>query len=68
MTWLLAAQFIVSILLAVAILLQSSGGGLGATFGSTSSYHTKRGMEKGLFIATIILAVLFTILSLLALA
>lgn len=63
---LLASQIIVSILLVGTILLQSQGSGLGGTWGGGGeSYHTKRGVEKTLFAFTIILAVLFFVLSLL---
>ncbi len=54
------AQLIVSVLLIVAIILQNRGSGLGGIFGGEGNiYRTKRGVEKGLFIATIVLAVLF---------
>jgi protein translocase SecG subunit len=54
------AQIIITLLLIVAILLQNRGSGLGAAFGGGDSvYLTKRGAEKSLFIATIVLAVLF---------
>ena len=47
-------------LLTVAILLQAKGAGLGAVFGGEGNvYRTKRGAERVLFIATIVLAVLF---------
>ena len=60
MTWIKIAQIIVSILLVVAILLQNRGTGLGSAFGGSGGvYLTKRGLEKKLFIATIVLAVLF---------
>ena len=53
-------QVIISILLASAILLQQRGTGLSATFGGEGNvYRTKRGLEKGIFVATIILAILF---------
>ncbi len=53
-------QIIISILLVAAILLQQRGGGLSATFGGEGNiYRTKRGLEKGIFVATIVLAVLF---------
>lgn len=59
------AQIVVSILLMVAILLQNRGAGLGGVFGGTGGvYLTKRGLEKKLFIATIVLAVIFILLSL----
>ena len=53
-------QIFVSILLAASILLQNRGAGLGSTFGGDfGGYYTKRGFEKFLFSATIVLAVLF---------
>jgi len=60
------AQIVVSILLMVAILLQNKGAGLGGVFGGTGGgvYMTKRGLEKKLFIATIVLAAIFILLSL----
>lgn len=59
------AQVVVAILLMVAILMQNRGAGLGGVFGGTGGvYLTKRGLEKKLFIATIILAVIFILLSL----
>ncbi|MDX9778829.1 MAG: preprotein translocase subunit SecG [Patescibacteria group bacterium] len=60
MFWLNVAQIIISILLIIVILLQNRGTGLGSAFGGTGGvYLTKRGLEKKLFIATIVLAVLF---------
>jgi protein translocase SecG subunit len=64
------AQIVLSVLLIIAILMQRSEAGLGGTFGgdmSGSSFSTKRGAEKWLFIATIVLAVLFAVSSLAAL-
>lgn len=64
MSWIKIAQVIISILLIVAILLQNRGAGLGSAFGGSGGvYLTKRGLEKKLFIATIVLAVLFFITS-----
>lgn len=58
--WLQLAQLILSALLIVAILLQRRGSGLGMSFGQDmASYSTKRGAEKFIFSATIVLAVLF---------
>lgn len=60
MTVIKVAQLVISILLIVAILLQNRGTGLGSAFGGSGGvYLTKRGLEKKLFIVTIILAVLF---------
>ena len=53
-------QIVLSVLLVTAILLQQRGTGLGATFGGESAvFRTKRGIEKGLFYATIGLSILF---------
>ena len=55
-------QIIISLLLIAAIMLQQKGSGLGAAFGGDNSvYRTKRGAEKFLFRATIVLAALFLI-------
>lgn len=59
------AEIMVSIGLIAAILLQSRGAGLGATFGGESSaYRSRRGVEKTLFQFTIVLAALFVIICL----
>jgi preprotein translocase subunit SecG len=48
-------------------LLQVRGGGLGGIFGQqTGMYRTKRGIEKTLFRFTIVLMVIFVIISVLA--
>mgnify|MGYP001560457756 CR=1 FL=1 len=53
-------QIVISVLLITAILLQQRGTGLSATFGGEGNvYRTKRGLEKFIFAATIVLAVLF---------
>jgi len=63
--WIKISQIIISILLIVSILLQSRGTGLGGVFGGSGGvYLTKRGLEKKLFIATIVLAAIFILLSL----
>lgn len=60
------SQIIVAILLMLSILLQNRGSGLGGVFGGGGGgvYLTKRGLEKKLFIATIVLSVIFVLLSL----
>lgn len=59
-TILSVALILWSVLLCAAVLLQQRGSGLGVAFGGDSSvYRTKRGVEKGLFYATIALACLF---------
>ncbi len=56
-------QIVLSVLLIAGVLLQQSEAGLGSAFGGgdsfSSGYHTKRGFEKTLFIATIVISVLF---------
>lgn len=60
-------QIIIALLLMLAILLQNRGSGLSGIFGGTGNvYLTKRGFEKKIFIATIVLAILFFAVSLLA--
>ncbi len=54
------AQIVVAILLMLAILLQNRGAGLSGIFGgSGGAFRSKRGAEKMLFTATIVLAILF---------
>ncbi len=54
------------VLATVSILLQQRGASLGAGFGSSGElFTTRRGLDKNLFEATIILAVIF-VLSILA--
>lgn len=56
----MVTQVIFSILLCLVILAQQRGTGLSATFGGGGGFYTsKRGIEKFLSIATVILAVLF---------
>jgi len=51
---------IVAILLIITIILQNRGSGLGAAFGGEGNvYMVKRGAEKVVFWATIVLASLF---------
>lgn len=60
-------QLIITVLLSAAILLQQRGTGLGSTFGGESQiYRTKRGAERMLFFATIVLSALFAINAILA--
>ena len=64
-TYLLIAQIIISVALIAVLLLQVRGGGLGGIFGQADTvYRTRRGIEKTLFISTIVLLVIFFGLSL----
>ena len=63
-------QIGLSVLLIAVILLQQSSAGLGGAFGVdnfSAGFHTKRGFEKTLFTASIVIAVLFVISTLIAL-
>jgi preprotein translocase subunit SecG len=62
------AQIVLSSALIIAVLLQVRGGGLGGIFGQADTvFRTKRGMEKTLFQFTVVLAILFIIISIIAL-
>jgi len=51
---------VISVIVTALILLQSKGSGLSNVFGGEGNvYQTRRGLEKGLFITTIILSVAF---------
>lgn len=57
------SNVVISILLILSVLIQQQGSGLGRAFGGDSgAYRTRRGAEKFLFWATIILAALFAVL------
>lgn len=57
-------QIILSITLVTIILMQSKGGGLSGVFGGSGSvYHTRRGVEKLLYQATIGLGIVFFLIS-----
>lgn len=59
-TFFVFLQLIVSVLLIASILLQNRGQGLSASFGGGGElYRSKRGLEKLLFRATIVLVCLF---------
>ena len=66
MNYLSIAQLILSIILIVLILLQERESGLSGAFGGsqTGAYQTRRGFERIIFIATIVIAVAFAALSL----
>lgn len=65
--YLYVAQIAVAVLLMAAILMQSRGTGLGASFGGEGNvYRAKRGVEKSLFYSTIVLTVVFFGLALVA--
>jgi preprotein translocase subunit SecG len=68
-TYLYIVQIFISIVLIGVLLLQARGSGFSATFSSDSSiYRTRRGVEKTLFNATIVLAVIFVVISIISVA
>jgi len=56
-------QIILAVILTVAILLQQRGAGIGGAFGGSDSsvHYERRGSEKTLFRATIVLSILFVL-------
>jgi len=57
-------QIGLSLLLIVAIVFQRTGASLGGAFGAdnfSSGFHTRRGFEKTLFYATVVLGLLFAL-------
>ncbi len=61
-------QIILGVLLIIVIIIQQKGTGMGSTFGGDMGfYRTKRGAEKLLFYATIILSSVFILSSLIGL-
>lgn len=69
-TYLPYIQMILAILIIASVLIQqsdaSSGGAFGGADNWNAGYHTRRGFEKIIFNITVILGILFTLLSLLA--
>ncbi len=63
--FLFVALLVTAIGLIAAILMQSRGSGLGATFGGgdASSFRTRRGVEQRLYQFTIVLSVMFVVVS-----
>lgn len=57
-------QIVLAALIIVCVLLQRTGASLGGAFGAdnfSSGFHTRRGLERTLFYATIVFAVLFAL-------
>lgn len=60
-TYLNIALIIISVLLILSVILQSKGAGLGGLSGADagSVFTARRGVERTLFLATIVLSVVF---------
>lgn len=58
-------QILLATVLTIVLLLQAKGSGIGSALGggTTGSFRTRRGVEKTLFQLTIVLAVVFVIVS-----
>jgi preprotein translocase subunit SecG len=62
-------QIIISLTLIALILLQTKGAGLGGIFGGDGGvYRTRRGIEKTLYQTTIVLTLIFFVMSLVSVA
>ncbi|MGC8959914.1 MAG: preprotein translocase subunit SecG [Chloroflexia bacterium] len=60
-------EILISVTVITLIILQSKGSGFGGIFGGRdmlNPLHTRRGLEKTLFQATIVLVVIFLLISL----
>jgi len=63
-TFLLIAQIILGLTLTALIVFQTQNSGAGSVFGSdTTVYRTRRGLEKTLYQATIVLSIIFVLLT-----
>lgn len=61
------AQIVLAILLATGVLLQERSAGIGGALGGgdgSITYHKRRGFEKFLFVFTIVVAILFVLVTL----
>lgn len=57
------SQIVIASFLIALILIQTKGTGLSSAWGGGEFYRSKRGVEKILFIATIVMAALFLLFS-----
>ncbi len=63
-------QIVLSILIVITVILQQRGSSIGGAFGgddSSSTFNTRRGAEKFLFRASIVLGILFGLSAFIAL-
>jgi preprotein translocase subunit SecG len=62
------AQILLSTILVLVLLLQAKGAGISQTLGggSGSSFRTRRGIERSLFNLTIVIAVVFLVVSIIS--
>ncbi|MFA6410965.1 MAG: preprotein translocase subunit SecG [Candidatus Buchananbacteria bacterium] len=58
-------QLVSAVALVTLVLMQNRGAGVGSAFGGDGNvYRTKRGVEKYLFVLTIVFAAIFLVVSL----
>ena len=65
-TTLLVIQIVLAVLLVAGVLMQSKTSGLSGAFGgddSSGAFQTRRGLEKLIFQATLVISALFAIVS-----
>ena len=60
------AQIAVSVILIILVLLQERGGDVGGLFGGTGGgfYQARRGLERTVFVATVVFVIIFALLAL----
>ena len=66
MNLLFVAQLVSAIILIGLVLIQERSSGLSGVFGGCmqdSSYQTRRGLERGIFWATVVMAIVFSALA-----
>jgi len=59
-------EIVLAVLLVLFVLLQQTGASVGGAFGGdnfSAAYHTRRGSEKWLFYASIVVGTLFAVLA-----
>ena len=66
MTLFLILQITISVVLIILVTLQSKETSLGSSFSSVTQtgFHTKRGPEKALYLLTLVIGIIFVVLSL----
>jgi len=66
-SFLTITQIIIGVLLITLVLLQQRGSGMGVLGGLSSQFYgTRRGLEKTIFISTVILGALFIIFAIIS--
>ena len=64
-TFLMLAEIVIAVaLIAIVVVQGQTGAGLGAVFGGSDMYRTRRGVDKTLYQATFVLTAIFLVLSL----